>query len=391
MTILFHEIKKIWSLRIVGLITILCVLFYLLFMQHNVKYFPNGHPSTEIFNLSVELTERYGSMLEEAEMVEFIETRETLVSEAEEYISSDPVFAEAEIYSYEDYEQLHSRDQLTDAEQKALWRLYLAEEYGFIAFQIQAMNYLQENYSYISIGYEHKIAQSQSSREIDRLHEIFASEQYRGIMPINVMEDTDNYIKQLAILAVLSVIVLVSPLVATDRMRDVYLLQYTSKRGRRVLLNQLLAILISALMLVTLLVGIAMALYSKTGIQPLWNNGMTSFIGFIDFWFNITLGQYLLLSIGMVYLCAIGAALLAFALSKLSRNYISLILKLIPAFILFAMLGNEVFHFSFSMQNSLYRLTGVVGIEPVSWGIVLAAGLALSLLLIRRERRVDIL
>jgi hypothetical protein len=91
-------------------------------------------------------------------------------------------------------------------------------------------------------------------------------------------------------------------------------------------------VLLSAFLLTTLLLSVFGAIYGKNGTWVFFDSGLTSFLNGFIFWFNVTYGQYVLLYAGLLYMLCLGAAALAFVLSRFSRNLITLILKLIPLF-----------------------------------------------------------
>jgi hypothetical protein len=136
MRIVINEMKKIWNVRMLLIIALICLLFYLPFMSFHIKYFPNGHPATEKVYYSIELLQRYGPTLEEDEFYEFVmETREKLVSEIELYIESNSVFVNAGMHSYEDYVRLSEKETHTESERKA-YRALFGEERDFIGFRL---------------------------------------------------------------------------------------------------------------------------------------------------------------------------------------------------------------------------------------------------------------
>lgn len=203
------------------------------------------------------------------------------------------------------------------------------------AADVLIRQYYDEIYIYVfrQIKYtlERLASEATSKKELARIKEIRETEEYRNIMDGNVFDNTVKYTKYLAIL---SVLVFISPLIVTDRFRKVHLLQYTAKHGRRILKQQLIAIILSAFLLTTALILVFGAIYSSNGTWPLWNNGLTSFLNlrFSAFWFDITYGQYILVYIVLLYMLCMGTAAVAFMLSRFSQNPITLLLKLIPAF-----------------------------------------------------------
>jgi len=190
----------------------------------------------------------------------------------------------------------------------------------------------------------------------------------------------------------LAVLVFVSPLIVTDRAKNVHLLQYTAKHGRKILKEQLITVILSAFLLTTALLLVFGTIYSTNGAWPFWNNGLTSFLNLIVtfFWFDITYGQYIAIYIALLYVLCLGAAAIAFMLSRFSQNLIALIFKLIPAFAVLGALCFSVFYCTFSSTNILYMGTSIIGIEPIICGLVLIAGLAVSLYIAQREKKVDV-
>jgi len=246
MRIIINEMKKIWNVNIILIILLLCTLFYLLFMEFYITNFPNGHSATEEVEYSIELLQRYGPTLEEDEFSEFItETREKLISEIEMHIKSNPIFSDAGIYSYEDYERAYKKEILTETEKKAVWTL-LGEECGFVRFKLQAIELIEEQYhNYPKYKLRDLLAQSVREKEIERFTAIEETEEYRNIMDKYVYYNTVEYALYLAILSVLAVLVLVSPLIVGDRARDIHLLQYSSKLGRKILNKQFISVILS--------------------------------------------------------------------------------------------------------------------------------------------------
>ena len=391
MRMVWYELRKIWNSRILLVVALLCTLFYWLFMSFYIDFFPNGHPAIEEFEYSNELLDRYGPTLEEDEYVEFISAnREKVIAEMERYIKSNPVFAKVGISSYEDYERVYKKQNPTEAETEALWTL-LGKESNFVRFKLQTIEWIENQYRDYPRYVSELMSEATNQKEIDRLNAILETKEYTNIMEWEVYENTVGYTVYLAILSILAVFVLVSPLIVTDRARNVHLLQYSSKHGRKILQKQLLAVLLSAFMLTTLLILIFGAIYSTNGTWVFWHSGMTSFLNGPIFLFDITYGQYIVLYIVLLYTLCLGTAAMAFLFSRFSRNLITLILKLMPMFAVLTVLCLYVFNDPFSMNNSLYKALGMIGIEPLVCGGVFIVFLAVSLYFVRREKEVEVI
>lgn len=394
MRIVLNEMKKIWNVKMLIVVALICALFYSNFMEFDIRNFPSGHSKIEEVEYSIEMTQRYGPRLEADEYSEFVtETREELIDEAETYIKKMPIFSEAGIYDYGDYEKIQEKKERTELEDEAIWTL-LGEEGNYVGMYIQAIDIIEERLSnYLKYKLERLASEATSEKELARIKEIRETEVYRNIMDGNVFDNTVKYTKHLAIMAILGVLIFVSPLVVTDRSRNVHLLQYTVKHGRKILKQQLVAVIVSAFLLTTALILVFGTIYSSNGTWPLWNNGLTSFLNLQSraFWLDITYGQYIIVYIVLLYMLCMGTAAVAFMLSRFSQNPITLILKLIPAFAVLTALSLSVFVTLFSFDNILVYVTGIIGVEPIFCALVLISGLALSLNVVRKERKVDVM
>jgi hypothetical protein len=174
-------------------------------------------------------------------------------------------------------------------------------------------------------------------------------------------------------------------------MRGVMLLQYTSKQGRKMLSRQLAAVIISTFLLVTLILLAAAAIYSHIGIQAFFGTSISSFLAFRHHVIDMNFGQYILVQIGQIYLISMSTALFAFILSRFSSNFVTLLLKLVPSFVVLVMLCIGVLLAIFADGSPLYIITGFAGIWLTVCCIVMIIALAVVLYVVRREKKIDII
>ncbi|MDR7855856.1 hypothetical protein [Tissierella sp.] len=394
MRVIINEIKKIWNIKLLLVAIIISGLFYTIFMSNYITYFKTGHSITEETEYAMEMTNNYGATITDGEFSNFMEEREALISEAEEYINALPIFAEVGIYNFEDYERVHDKGDTSERETEAVWTL-LGEEGNFVRFQLQALDSIEERYyNYPKYTLDNALnSEDTPKKELVRLQEIKEKEEYRNIMDVYSFENTVSYSIYLAILTILITLVLVSPLIVNDRSSNIHLLQYSSKNGRRILSQQLISIIISAFMVTTLSVLIFGAIYTINNTFVFWNNGLTSFLNVaVDFfWFDLTYGQYIIFYILLLYILSIGLAMVAFGISRFSQNLIALIMKLIPVFGVFCLISYVVFYKTFSNINLLYRSIGIPWLEPIVCLSVLLSGLGSSIYILHREKNNDLL
>ena len=79
------------------------------------------------------------------------EERTALIEQAESYITSMPIFAEAGIFSYSDFVLMRENsieNQYTQAENDAEWALF-GEEREFLGFKTQTIDGMEERFGHI--------------------------------------------------------------------------------------------------------------------------------------------------------------------------------------------------------------------------------------------------
>ena len=420
MRIIANELKKIWRVKILAIIFFLCAAYFMLFMNHYIVWYPRGTWGGGV-DFAHHLTENYGATLSQEDFEDFLTYREVIASEMDLFIASNPVFAEAGIHDFQSYEAFrvdsdYRYETLNESERSLRYALFL--ELGFIVrsefiregetvdltsdnetpiaylriFNFDAMvgryqmNILGETEwdSWIDSFMEYAPL---SERELQRLIEIRDSGELLNIMPQPTTEQTQEYARSLAVLVIFVTLILVSPLITTDRANKVNRLQYSSRQGRNILKKQFTAIIISAVIMTTMLVIVFAGVFGiSTEVHAFWNNGINSFLSGAFHWLSITFGQYVLLLIGLIYLLSIGTAAFAFVLSRFSQNMIKLLFKIIPLFIATILLSNWI------LTDFLVIYFGSnVHMQMLSLVFSLIAGVVIAIIILHRERRVELI
>ena len=470
MNIVRHEVKKLFNLKVLILIAVLCALFYLLFLEFYVSHYPNGHPATEMADLMTEITQRYGTTVTAAEIEPFLAQRQAeLEAEAEWHIQNNPRFAEAGIHSLADHQAMRQR-QMTDEEWDLVWELNDYRTNG-IGFRLYAVTIIQEYWDGVVSTLEREIGLelifnwftglvysaldgedlsaliAQARDELEgqtcgvanikrhyllfledipdspsetrqsllydnleyayraypqripsnfgrqRMIEVLETHQYRGTMDGGAFENTVRYFTYFSAMLMLATLLLISPLVTTDRMRNIHNLQYASKLGRRILKRQVGAALVATFILTTVLLGVFGGIYSTTGVFMYLGHSTTSFHAHSRITlFDMNFGLYLAIIVAMAYVLSLGTALVAFVISRFSRNLITALLKVIPVFVVMFQVCMMVFRSApLTLTSGLYRRTHVIGIEVMVCLAVLVFALGVALYICWRERQVNVM
>jgi len=365
------------------------------------------------------LTQNYGPTLEIDDFEDFLNYRNVIASELDLFISSNTVFAEAGIHNFHDFEAFRydsdlRYESLGELERSLRYALLL--ELGYIVRSSfinegETVDLVSDNESPLAYtrirSFDNIVGTYQTNilrnvewpatidsfiahtpineREARRLNEIRNSDELKNIIDHHTIWYTWQYGQRLAILTILVTLILVSSLITTDRAKRVNWLQYTSKQGRSILKKQFIAILISSVSITTILIIIFAGIFSINETHEFWNNGINSFLSSQYHWLSITYGQYVLLIAIIIYLMSIGAATFVFALSRYSQSLIQLMFKVTPFFFAALMLSNWIL----SEFLGIF-VGGNVFAQMLSLALSLFAAMAIAILIIRREKRVEI-
>ena len=396
------ELRKIWRPGILAAILLLGAVYYWMFPQFYIEYFCNGPNAEAQFTLASDWVARYGPTLEQAERAEL---DGQLAEELDVFAQQIAAIPEAVTAGLTDYEAVLSfRENYLDGTQEhggeadmdveaLLYRVYSGTSW----YRIEVLTDVMEAYD----TQAERRAQIVSNRREDgqpeamvrREAELASSEMAHSLLPLSVKRSTQEYGKDLAVWCVLSIVLLLSPTLVRDRLRNTRPLQWASRRGRAILSTQMGTALLSALMLtiVNLTIYAVPFLaqgplrFAACGLDGIWEWGTP--------WFDWSYGTYLLVLVGLLLALSLGAAGLTVFLSQYSGSYIAILLKAVPLFVAVgAVLGTWLLDMPFRFRN---LGNGAVwlprGIEALTAAALLVLGLSLCILSCRQQKRRELL
>lgn len=384
MSLFWQELKKIWRPGILAGIVLLGLIYYYMFPSFYIEHFSNGPSAQDEFDLSVEWVAQYGPTLEPEERAE-LDSR--LAEEIAKFNRRLEKFPEAVAVGITDYTSFRAADQ-SDENTQLMWDIRDGTNYYTIE-NIQQMTELcdlQRDYRGQPEFFQYYTPKEQA--------QMLAVDSWpKSLLSRSVMDSTNSYLKYLAQWTAVSVILLLSPTLVRDRLRRTRPLQWSSRRGRRVLHTQLAAGLVSALLLSVVDVTIYAIPFLAQGPLALrdcplgnsvWDTGIP--------WFNWTYGQYLGILTGMVLALGIGIGAVTLFLSRFSDSYVSMLLKAFPLFV--AMGGffatwvmNHAFFFHPSWDYADFFVSK--GAEAVCIAVLLIVGAALMGWSCFRQRKLE--
>ncbi|MCL2276206.1 MAG: hypothetical protein FWC16_14910 [Defluviitaleaceae bacterium] len=443
MRIVWYEIRKIWNLRLVGMVVLFCALFFLaLGVQDSLRMVRYPHPLGTQTQRAHDYLEAAPHDLREMLSQEYLdwqrqffingmasdclytfrdETMAALLLEANAFITQTPIFAAYDIYAIKSpmdrWEQAEAAGATAETH-NLMFRALFGESSGFVGKRIENVQALGSNLrdfgeSQTRVFMAGNLARA-NQRELDerqrqRLAEILENSEYTGTLHGSLFWGVTDLFRHVTVILLMASLILHSPLVTTDRVRNMHYLQYHTQLGRRVVVRQFWATLLSAIMLTTIVLVAVGAYLANVGAFAYLGEGITSHrihfgthsiaAGFTP----ITFGSYILVLAGLCYGFSIGAAAIGFILSRFSRNIISLTIKILPVFIAMAFLHGfllpdrwswfmvDRFTAPLTLWNHLYIRTGFAYLDVMI--IVAFAGVAMlaAAVVSWRDKRVELL
>ena len=384
MSLFWQELKKIWHPGIFVGIVLLGLIYYYMFPGFYIEHFSNGPSARAEFDLSVEWVAQYGPTLEPEERTE---VDSQLAEEIAKFNRRLEKFPEAVAVGITDYTSFRAADQ-SDENTQLMWDIRDGTNYYTIE-NIQQMTELcdlQRDYRGQPEFFQYYTPKEQA--------QMLAVDSWpKSLLSRSVMDSTNSYLKYLAQWTAVSVILLLSPTLVRDRLRRTRPLQWSSRRGRRVLHTQLAAGLVSALLLSVVNITVYAVPFLAQGPLALrdcplgnsvWDTGIP--------WFNWTYGQYLGILTGMVLALGIGIGAVTLFLSRFSDSYVSMLLKAFP--LLVAVGGffatwvmNHAFFFHPAWDYADFFVSK--GAEAVCIAVLLIMGAALAGWSCFRQRKLE--
>lgn len=388
-----EELKKIWRPGMIGVLLLLGAIYYTMFMEFYIRYFPNGPQAEGIFQVSAGLVEKYGTSLSIGEMEEAKADFSKLYSEADGYIRKLPLAQEHGLQSYEEYinfqektyEDLNQSGNMSNLNQDyrdlMLISNYLTgSETKNIEGRIYGAEWLlrfyereQEIRELFLMG---ELETDYSVREQKRIQKLLCGEDalWQNILPAMVTETTSVYMYFMLIWMCLSVCLFIAPLQVNDRLSRMRSFQYSAKKGRKLFLTQFKTAMLSAFILTILNLVIFMGIFATNGTAVFRNCRVYSFAATEFSWVDWTYGTWCLVFMIICCLIAMGTAATAFFLAHHSVNYISMLLKQIPVIAVLATVLPPTLYQAFYFYNGMYRMTKIPYAEAVFSVLIFAAG-----------------
>lgn len=180
-----------------------------------------------------------------------------------------------------------------------------------------------------------------------------------------------------------------SPIFTKDRHRNLEQIQYTTKRGRKLYKDKIIASLIASGTIVTVELGILFFIYltRENTVEVFYNSSINSWLTFGFRWFDLTFKEYIFVVIALVYILSISVSLFIAFISRKCNRYITLTgISLLLTLVFFKLVTAETLIWGgvFSIYTPKFLIIGFL----VTMTII---GIILVLIQNRNEKKRSIL
>ena len=296
MALLRWELKKIWRPGLLLAIAFIGAVFYQVRTGFYLEYFNSGSSwGAAQVQLASGWLETYGNTIEPQERPGLEDQLAELKAEFARQVAQIPGTAEAGITDYESYAawaESYNASTWSDEANALDWEIYENTNRVMLGSLVEFMgeyDYLSGGGSILDWGgdiSEDSPAHQASVRRIERAE----AQGVYGFLPSTVVENTDEFFHYFAIWCAFSGVLLISPTLVRDALHRTRAMQWTSRRGRRVLNVQMGAALLSGLLLTLLNCAVYLGPFLATGALRFRDCPLVSVWPGTHPWFDWTYG-----------------------------------------------------------------------------------------------------
>ena len=376
MRLIINEVKKLLNIKSIITLGILFYIIWSIFLSFDIEYFPNGYPQTQDFEASEIMLIEYGETIDENEIMHFKEKTELLYKEADQYILAEEYCVSLGLETYKEFQNLRSEDEKLEEIHD---RLFFEQEETDVFWDIEAREYLISRYE-DKEDWTNGFIDTSDERALNRAKEILNDQGVNSPLNYVIFRNYNDLISNFSIIIVVSVAFVISYLFIKDSRNKVNYLQYSSKVGRDLVNKKIVAGFIASFIVVTIEIILFFLIYSKNNSLQFWNCSVNSVFVDEKLWLDFTFGQYILLSVILMYIVTFSVATLSMFVSSKVSSYISLIGLQIP------ILGLLIsFLMTIGMKNLTYMRFSKYTL-PIAYGIFMLISIVLIVCLVKKEK-----
>ena len=381
MRIIINEIKKLFNLKILLILGLIVFIIWKIFISFWIEVFPNGSEKPD-FNLSVEMLKDYGITMDEKEFEDFKEKSALREKEADEYLKGDKEAQELGIKSYRELRESLDKGK-TDEKVEALHSKIYFKDNVYLFWEMQSRESLIASYEdYLNRHYE---LYSSETNRYKRLEELEKGDQPKSVLSYVTFLNYDYLITNFSILVVVTLAFIISPIFLRDEKNKVNLLQYSSKTGRKIGSKKVISAIITAFGISTLELIILFLMYIPNDTLQFWNCSINSKFNYMVSWFDLTFGQYIMLTILVIYIITFVVTSVSLFVSSKVKNYVALIGIQVP------ILGALIMFLDNIGLNHMTTINSPKYIPIIAYVVFIIISILLIINLLKNEKNRDVL
>jgi len=322
------------------------------------------------------MVDKYRVEMDEDEIVDFKQAYDVEVEKANQYLQSRKEFVNIGVDTYDKFNN-YDRFDIANEELDALHDNVMFEEEVKLFWELQERDRL--------IGFhdrKEEYPDDVNEKQKLRYEELIAAKRY-GVYTEIVISNFRDFIANVAIAVLFSVVLVVSPMILRDRSRQMLTLQYTSKIGRNLYKTKIIAGLITTFIVITALLTFYLSIYSLNNTAMFFEVPINMFIG-NESWYDPTFFRYILLCVAVIYVLGFVFGLLAMSFSSIVPNTMTLIGIQIPFIIGMIIFGMKpLIRYIIAIWNPQW-------LAPAAYSTMVVVSVLFIIYLWKREKKRDI-
>lgn len=334
MNLIMKEFKKLFNLKSIAMICIGFMIIYSLFISFTIEYFINGPIEAIEYQIAGEMLDAYGISIDENEINDFKAKSEESRKEVDNLIKNNQVLKSYEVSNYDEFKKFEEEnfdkeslenglsDELEDVKSN-IYEIHSNEVY----IEYEQREDIIKNYDEIQKDESIRFyGENLSQEKVSRIKEVKTDDSTKAPLPYGLMRNYEGMVIGFLGIVTLSIFFLMAGIFIDDKNRRVDYIQHSSKIGRKILKSKMIAGFLAAFIVTTVELIIMGVLYSTTGALKFWNCSINSevFGGYIR-WVDLSVGQFIILTIILTYVLASTVAAITMYISKKSNTYITVL------------------------------------------------------------------
>lgn len=323
MKIILNEMKKTFNLKMVCLLLVLCAVLFIAFIKPNTSVSPS-YKGNYRFEKMKDIIRNDGNNINENSLNELKNIYNNNVDRCNNINNNNKDLKNQGINSFDDYkivlDKVLSGESSVDTINKV--------EQSLEKYDLEQLWNTAEIADIIK-DYNNKgritLPAYKDQKYVDRLNEISRDGENKSIFFSDILRQYSEVICSFGMCILIIISIALLPTFLRDKESGVYMLQYTSKQGRKLFAYKIASGVLSAVIIATIGLIICFVMYSSNDIGAFLGSNVNSAMGDVKLWISITFKGYIILTVFYIYILSIVTALITMFISSRANKYVTAI------------------------------------------------------------------